>query len=139
MIKTIRKFKYLLLSLFLVFSATGIAVATAIPASATVALVTYSVTGNCVGSGGCTTHITIVSNPSNGGVRAWESCGGNGSNFILTGSWHFSVGQTSNTASCSAVRSGTFTEYAGFDYPKSPTVQYQCYNFFNGNGKSGEC
>ena len=116
------------------------ALATAAPASAlTVATVTYSVTGDCIGTGGCTTHITIDSNPSNGGVRAWESCGGNGTSFFLYGSWHFSVGQTSNTASCSATRSGTFVQYAGFDYPKSPTVQYQCYNFFAGDSKSGFC
>jgi hypothetical protein len=138
-VRFIRKFKYAILSMVLVFGGTGAALIAATPASASVALVSYSVTGNCVGSGGCTTHITILSNPSNGGVRAWESCGGNGSNFLLFGSWHFSAGQTSNTASCSAVQAGSFTEYAGFDYPKSPFVQYQCYNFFNGDGKSGEC
>jgi hypothetical protein len=115
------------------------AVMAASPASATVAFVTYSVTGDCIGSGGCTTHITIVSNPSNGGVRAWERCDGSGTDFYLYGSWHFSAGETSNTASCGAVRPGTYTGLAGFDYPKSPTVQYQCYNFFAGDGKSGSC
>lgn len=119
-----------------------VVLAAAVPADAapaTVAFVNYSVTGNCVGSGGCTAHITIVSNPSNGGVRAWEQCQGNGSPFFLYGSFHFNAGETSNTASCSAVRSGTFTAYAGFDYPKSPTVQYQCYSFFAGDPKSGSC
>ena len=122
-----------------VITAIAPAALVAMPAQATVALVTYSVTGNCIGSGGCTTHITIVSNPSNGGVRAWESCGGDGPNFYLYGGWHFNAGETSNTASCSSVDPQTFTEYAGFDYPKSPTTQYQCYNFFNGDSKSGQC
>jgi len=127
------------LSLGLIGGGLGGAIAVASPASATVALVTYSITGDCIGTAGCTTHITIISNPSNGGVRAWEECGGNGNNFFLYGSWHFSAGQVSNTASCSATRASTFVQYAGFDYPKSPTVQYQCYNFFNGDGKSGQC
>jgi hypothetical protein len=110
--------------------AAALVVLAAAPALAAIPTANYSETGTC-GNGACTTHITIDSNPSNVGVRAWEHCN-NGA--ILLGSWHFSVGEVSNTASCGT---GNPVTSAGFDYRKSAPVRVNCYFF--GNARSGFC
>jgi hypothetical protein len=110
--------------------AAAIVVAAAAPALAAVPSVSYSETGTC-GNGACTTHITIDSNPNNNGVRAWEHCS-NGQ--IHLGSFHFNVGETSNTASCGT---GNPVTSAGFDYRTSNPVRVTCYSF--GGSRSGFC
>lgn len=115
-----------------------LALAAALPAAAATAqppppttppTVNYSETGSC-GVLACTTHITIDSNPSNVEVRAWEQCT---DASIRLGSWHNSVGATSNTSSCSP-----YVVYdAGFDYRKSSPIRVTCY--MEGNNRTGFC
>ena len=109
-----------------------LALAAAAPALATVQpSVSYSETGTCGGpAGACTTHITIDSNPSNVEVRAWEKCT---DGTTPVGSWHNSVGATSNTRSCSPA----LVFFSGFDYRKSSPIRVTC--FYEGNNRTGFC
>lgn len=88
----------------------------------------FNATGqNCTSNGYyCWTSIKIDQNPSNQGVRAWESCVTNGAAQVNLGSWHYSDGTTSNTASC-PIGEGVIS--AGFDWHKSSPHRVTCYTY----------
>src|SRR5215475_1584219 len=109
-------------------AATALALATAGVAFAVAPSVTYLETGSGGGGRPTTTHITIQANPNNARVRAWERCG-NGVYHL--GSYHTSVGATSNTANCGST---DHVAAAGFDYGPNP-VRVTCY--FGSGSRSG--
>jgi hypothetical protein len=96
-------------------------------------VVNYQETGNwCAPGGGgpCTTHVTIVANPQNRTVRAFQQCSGGG---YYTGGAKTSVGAESVTGSCAQ---GFYTGLAGFLYEQAQ-YQYNCYA--HGDAWTGRC
>lgn len=95
----------------------------------------FNATGqNCTSNGYyCWETIKIDKNPSNYGVRAWAACVQGGP--VNLGSWHYSVGSTSNTASCPI---GEGIQQAGFDWKKSSPTRVICYTYPSPNN-TGQC
>jgi hypothetical protein len=106
-----------------IFASVGTAHATPTRVVADGVVVDYQETGNWCGNGPngpCTTHVTIVANPQDRAVRAWQQCSGGG---VYTGGTYYNVGQESTTGSCAQ---GFYVSIAGFQYELA-RFQWNCY------------